>query len=321
MTEAPALALGLAGALRDAVVPALGRADSRRPAGRAPGGDVTLALDEIAEQVIEERLEREGDVAFYSEDRGLVTFGAPRFLLVIDPVDGTRPAAAGLESACVSIAVVPPSEDARLGDVSFGVVQELKSGARFWASRGQGARAVTASDAVIELAPSPNTDLGSLFFAIGTRRPMVSTSIVLEELSDGAGMTGACFNLGSATFDMTRVATGQLDAYVDVGRRVLDEQPRAESAFLALGEGTPCVNFPYDVAAATLIVEEAGGVVTQADGRPLHTQPAVGSSREHGLSVLAAANPVLHRALLEALDRGMVRLGDWLMGAESRGLL
>jgi myo-inositol-1(or 4)-monophosphatase len=134
-------------------------------------------------------------------------------------------------------------------------------------------------------------------------------------------MTGACFNLGSAAFDMTRVAAGQLDAYVDVGRRVLDEEPRTEPAFVALGDGTPCVNFPYDVAAATLILEEAGGVVTQADGRPLDTHPAVGSSREHGLSVVAAGNPALHRALLEAVDRGMARLGEWLMGAQSRGLL
>ena len=80
--------------------------------------------------MIEERLSREGDVGYFSEDRGLVAFGTPRFLLVIDPVDGTRPAAAGLEAACVSIAAVPPSEDARLGDVSFGVVQELAIGRR-----------------------------------------------------------------------------------------------------------------------------------------------------------------------------------------------
>src|SRR5262249_34175073 len=99
-----------------------------------------MAIDEVAERVVEELLAAAGDIAFYSEDRGLVTYGRPRAFLVIDPVDGTRPAAAGLESGCVSVAVVPPSEDARLGDVSFGVVHELKSGQRFWAARGGGAR-------------------------------------------------------------------------------------------------------------------------------------------------------------------------------------
>ena len=134
-------------------------------------------------------------------------------------------------------------------------------------------------------------------------------------------MTGARFDHGSAAFDITRVATGQLDAYVDVGRRVLDEEPRTEPAFLALGQGTPCMNFPYDVAAAVLDGGRGGGVVTQADGRSLAACPAVGSSREHGVSVLAAANPALHRAVLEALDRGMERLAAWLMGAASGGLL
>ena len=84
-------------------------------------------------------------------------------------------------------------------------------------------------------------------------------SVVLEELVDRSGMRGGYFDLGSATFNITRIVTGQLDAYVDVGRRVLDEFPETEAAFLAVGDGNVCTNFPYDVAAATLILEEAGG--------------------------------------------------------------
>ena len=145
MTEPDRLALEVAARVRDAVVPQLGAAGARERVARAPGGDATLAIDEVAERVVEGALAAEGDIGFYSEDRGLVTYGRPRSFLVVDPIDGTRPAAAGLESACVSIAVVPPSEDARLGDVSFGVVHELKSGQRFRASRGGGTRAESAS--------------------------------------------------------------------------------------------------------------------------------------------------------------------------------
>ena len=76
-----------------------------------------------------------------------------------------------------------------------------------------------------------------------------------------------------------------------------------------MGEGSVCTNFPYDVAAAALIVQEAGGVVTHADGRPLDDHPAIGSSRAHGLAVLGAASRELHGLLLDALDRGMRRLG------------
>ncbi|HUF84048.1 MAG TPA: inositol monophosphatase family protein [Acidimicrobiia bacterium] len=299
--------------VRAAVVPHLGTAASRARVARAPGGDATLAIDEVAERVVEERLAAAGDVGFYSEDRGLVTYGRPRAFLVIDPVDGTRPAAAGLESGCVSIAVVPPSEDARLGDVSYGVVRELKSGDRFSARRGAGARGERASGAGIPLEPSRNTDLSALFWTAGLRgRPLLPTSVVLEELVDGSSMGGGYFDLGSAAFNLTRIATGQLDAYVDVGRRIVDDVPATEATFLAVGEGAVCTNFPYDVAAAALIVAEAGGLVTHADGTALDDHPAVGSSRRHGLAVLAAANPRLHQLLLSAVDHGIDRLKERL---------
>lgn len=313
MTEPDRLALEVASRVRNAVRPELGSARARARVARAPGGDATMAIDEVAERVVEDFLAAEGDIGFYSEDRGLVTYGRPRAFLVIDPVDGTRPAAAGLESGCVSVAVVPPSEDARLGDVSFGVVQELKSGQRFFARRGSGSLREGASGDQLPLRLSANTDLRSLFWTAGLRgRPLLPTSVVLEELVDGSSMGGGYFDLGSATFNMTRIVTGQLDAYVDVGRRIVDEYPETEAAFLEVGEGAVCTNFPYDVAAAVLIVQEAGGVATHADGRSLDAHPAVGSSRAHGLAVLAAASAELHGALLVAVDRGMHRLHAWV---------
>jgi myo-inositol-1(or 4)-monophosphatase len=142
--------------------------------------------------------------------------------------------------------------------------------------------------------------------------------VVLEELVDRSGMRGGYFDLGSATFNITRIVTGQLDAYVDAGRRILDEFPQTEAAFLAVGDGSVCTNFPYDVAAAALVLAEAGGVITHADGRPLGDHPAVGSGRAEGLAVLAAASEPLHAALLDALDRGMAHLGSWL-GAQGAG--
>jgi len=309
VNDVDGLAVAAAVAVRAAVRPLLGTAAARPRVGRAPGGDATLAIDEVAEQALERHLAGSGDIGFYSEDRGLVTYGHPRAFLLVDPIDGTRPAAAGLESCCVSIAVVPPSEDARLGDVSFGVVLELKTGDCFTARRGGGARAETGVGEPLRLAPSTNTDLSALFWTAGLRgRPLLPTSIVLEELVDGSGMGGGYFDLGSAAFNLTRIATGQLDAYVDVGRRLVDEVPATEAAFLAAGEGSVCTNFPYDVAAAALIVQEAGGVVTHADGRALDDHPVVGSSRAHGLAVLGAAGRELHGLLLDAIGRGIARL-------------
>jgi myo-inositol-1(or 4)-monophosphatase len=312
------LAVEVAARVQAAVAPHLGTFDARVKVGDAPGGDATLAIDEVAETVVEQCLEAEGDIGFYSEDRGLVRYGEPRAFLVIDPVDGTRPAAAGLESCCVSVAVVPADERATLGQVSFGVVQELKSGQRFTAERGGGVRIDVPGGDPPPVALSTNTDLGALFWTAGLRgRPSLPMSVVLEELVDRSGMRGGYFDLGSATFNITRIVTGQLDAYVDVGRRVLDEFPQTEGAFLAVGDGNVCTNFPYDVAAAALVLTEAGGVITHADGRPIDDHPAVGSGRAEGLAVLAAASAELHADLLAAVNRGITHFGSFLGATKS----
>ena len=170
-TRVHRLALDLAARVRDAVAPSLGDPRARAGVGVAPGGDVTMAIDEIAEHVTTECCAEAGDIAFYSEDQGYVEIGRPRAILLVDPIDGTRPAAAGFESCCVSVAVLPPSRDATLGDVEFGVVHEIKNGHRFFATRGEGAHAERVDGSAMPIARSANTDLRALFFATGDARP------------------------------------------------------------------------------------------------------------------------------------------------------
>ncbi len=301
--------------MRAAVAPSLGAPGARAGVGLAPGGDVTMAIDEIAEQVTEECCAEAGDVAFYSEDRGYVEFGRPRATLLIDPIDGTRPAAAGLESCCVSVAVLPPSLDATLGDVQFGVVHEIKHDRRFVATRGEGAYAELGDGTPVPILLSENVDLRALFWAAGLRgRPALPSIVVLEELIDGCSMHGSFFDLGSCTFDMTRIVTGQLDAYVDMGGLMIRRIPELDAAFRRAGDGRICTNFPYDVAAAALVVTEAGGVVTAADGGPLGPSPAIGSGDGWGVAVLASASRRLHERLLEATENGMQRLRAQVVG-------
>jgi fructose-1,6-bisphosphatase/inositol monophosphatase family enzyme len=135
---------------------------------------------------------------------------------------------------------------------------------------------------------------------------------VLADIVDRAAMHGAYFELGSATFALGCVVTGQLDAYVDPAQRMLDECTGVEPDFRAVGLGSLATNFPYDVAAAALVVSESGGVVSDASGRPLDDRPAVGSGPGFGLSVVAASHPALHEALIESLDQGIDRLAAWL---------
>ena len=301
MTEIHRLTRDLALALRERVLPGLGSHAGREHAGAGEGGDVTFAIDEEAESFLEEYLaERAPDVAFYSEDRGLVDGdGSPEWVLVVDPIDGTRPAMAGLESACVSVAAAPLGDgEPAMGDVSAGCVVEIKSGAVFTATR----------DGAVEPASrlSANTDLGRLFWSYGFRgRPVVPTVRVLEELIDGSSVGGGTFDLGSATFDMTRIVTGQLDAYVEPGPRLVADVPGMREEFERVGGGALLNNSPYDLAAAVLICERAGAIVTDAYGNPLSDRPLLGSGEEFQMSCVTSANRELHDRILGAIDRGV----------------
>src|SRR2546423_6032668 len=80
--------------LRSAALPLLGAHAGRELADepQAEGGDVTFAIDERAEKALEAFLAaRAPRVAYYSEDRGLVAPDGATAVLVVDPVDGTRP--------------------------------------------------------------------------------------------------------------------------------------------------------------------------------------------------------------------------------------
>ena len=296
----------LALALRERVLPHLGSHAARAHDAEAVGGDVTFAIDAEAERELEAFLgERAPDVAFYSEDRGLVEPSGPaRAVLVVDPIDGTRPALAGLESCCVSVAAAPlDSGDPTMGDVTVGCVVEIPSGQVFLAERGAG---------IVEGPPvllSRNERIERMFWTYGFRgRPARPLVAVLGDLIDASSVGGATFELGSAAFDMTRLVTGQLDAYVEPGPRLVDELPGMRAEFERVGGGAVLNNSPYDLAAAALILDEAGAILTDAYGRTLSDRPLLGSSHEFQMSVVAAGNPILHRAVLEAIDAGFARV-------------
>lgn len=224
-------------------------------------------------------------------------------VLVVDPIDGTRPALAGLESCCVSVAAAPFAEGVAMGDVSVGCVVELASGAVFLAERGAG---------LVESPPvrlSGTEVVDRMFWAYGLRgRPARATCEVLGELIDASSVGGASFELGSAAFDMTRVVTGQLDAYVEPGPRMIAEVPGLRTDFERVGRGAVLNNSPHDLAAAALCLTEAGALVTDACGRSLHDRPLLGSGVAHQMSVVAAANEALHGRIIESLDAGIDRL-------------
>src|SRR4051794_8960148 len=139
--------------------------------------------------------DRAPEVSFYPEDRGLVSPAGDRaeWVLVVDPIDGTRPAMAGLESCCVSIALAPHRGDATMGEVTVGCVVEIPSGVVFLAERGRGLVEGP------EVRLSANTRLDRMFWTYGFRgRPARPTAEVIAELIDLSSVGGGAFDLGSA---------------------------------------------------------------------------------------------------------------------------
>jgi myo-inositol-1(or 4)-monophosphatase len=293
----------LALALREKVLPLLGSHAGRAHADAlGAGGDVTFKIDEEAEAMIEPWLaERAPDVCFYSEDRGLV--GDGDWVLVVDPIDGTRPAMAGLESCCVSIALAPHRDGVTMGEVTLGCVVEIPSGTVFLAERGQG----PVEGPQVRL--SANDRLDRMFWTYGLRgRPSRPTVEVIGDLLDASSVGGGTFELGSAAFDMTRLVTGQLDVYVEPGPLLVEEVPGMEEEFRRIGNGELLNNSPYDLAAAVLILEEAGAIVTDARGGTLADRPLLGSGGGYQMSVVASANASLHEQVLASVRAGVARL-------------
>ena len=148
-----------------------------------------------------------------------------------------------------------------------------------------------------------------MFWTYGFRgRPAVPTAIVIEELIDASSVSGGTFDLGSATYDMTRLVTGQLDAYVEPGPRMIDEVDWVRAEFERVGRGAILNNSPYDLAAAALICEEAGVVLTDAAGESLADRRLLGSGHDFQMSCVCAANAELHAAIIRSLDAGIERL-------------
>ncbi len=299
--------LDLALDLRTRVLPELGSHAGRARHREGAGGDVTFAVDEVAEHALAAFIaEHAPHMTFYSEDRGLVSAPEATHVLVVDPIDGTRPAMAGLEAACVAVALAPLGDgEPTMADLEVGCVVEIKSGDWYLARRGGGVRTNR------DVALSANGDVGRMFWAYGFRgRPARATVEVLAELIDASSVGGGTFELGSQAFAMTRVVTGQLDAVVEVGSRLVDEVPGMREAFLRVGGGQILNNSPYDLAAPWLCLVEAGGIVTDGWGAPLDDHRLLGSGHAFQMSSISACNPDLHAQLVRAIDAGIVRLRE-----------
>jgi myo-inositol-1(or 4)-monophosphatase len=309
-SEALAIAERVARSVRDAVRPLLDDPEAGQTAGVAASGDTTFSMDIAAEEALKRAVESAGcPLACYSEDEGLKVFGSdPRWLLIVDPVDGTRPAAAGFEACAVSVAVAHFRKDACCSDVVAGAVYEVRRDRLYRASRGNGAEGIF-DGRTFRLAPAAPPDVRHLRWTLEVvSRPSELNFAAAGPLIDATTLRGGFFVLNSSAFSLCQVAAGRLSGMADLSGRLVADFPDRAELFAELGHGRPMGLWAYDIAAAALIAQEAGCTVTDAYGRPLDGIRLTRTRDEDMASCICAASEQLHAEMMRLLERGLASL-------------
>lgn len=189
----------------------------------------------------------------------------PKFIFLIDPIDGTNNAIKGIPAYGISVAVanVPDGRVATLEDVELGFVSNFSNGNFFEAEKGKGAWLNNE-----EVHPSDIINISSMTLGGFTK----SSTITASKLVDNARRMRV---LGSVVLELSYVASGKYDAFLDLrGSRILD------------------------IAASKLILEEAGGVITNKYGEKLNNKLSIYEKT----IVVAANNEILHNQIVNILN-------------------
>lgn len=233
--------------------------------GVGAGGDLTRKIDATAERAIIGSLKEQGvQFMVVSEELGIEPVGVkPQFSVVMDPIDGTTNAIRGIPFFATSIGV---SSTPRLSGMEAGLVVDLLNGTTFVADRGRGAFLGKAL-----LKPSTTADVGKALVGVDLNAPRsegcLQRSLQLFRKVDKIR------HLGANALELCYVASGAYDAFVDIRDRLR----------------------VTDVAAAWLIIREAGGIMLTPEGRELDA-PLTPTQR---VSFVAAGN----RELCEQIVR------------------
>jgi fructose-1,6-bisphosphatase/inositol monophosphatase family enzyme len=198
--------------------------------GLGADGTPTSYIDKVAEDVALKILAKSlTPVNLLSEEIGFVDFGG-KYVFVLDPVDGTRNAYRGIPFYAVSLAI----GTSKVSDIQYGVVKNIPTGDMFTAEKGHGAFLNMKPIRVCEV---PSSEMLSSI-SLGKNHTMRAGMLSKK---------GNVRSLGSASLEMCMVAISALDYYF-VGKDILRV---------------------IDIAASTLIVREAGGVVKTIRGDDL----------------------------------------------------
>jgi myo-inositol-1(or 4)-monophosphatase len=213
----------------------LGEVEKLQVSLKGPGNFVTAA-DRRAEEIVhEELLKARPDYGFLGEEGGARAGSDKTHRWIVDPLDGTTNFLHGIPHFAVSIALE------RAGAIAAAVTYNPANDELYVAERGKGA---FLNDQRIRVAARRR--LGDAVVGCGLphygRGDAEHLRASRYEIAAAQRNFAGLRRYGSATLDLAWVAAGRLDAYWE---RNLS---------------------PWDMAAGILLVREAGGFVSDADG-------------------------------------------------------
>ncbi len=249
----------IADAVGDAIKDLTNIADGGVILYEGANGTPTARIDDIAEKAALCVLKEDGrSIRLVSEEVGSIVLGErPEFTIILDPVDGTYNAIHGIPFYSISIAV----GGSDLSQIYYGYVKDLVTGDEYSAERAKGAFMNGK-----ELRVADKTNLDEYCVSVNGCTPLM----------DFMNKNNKRIRLmGSASLELCYVASNRLDGFVDVRRRLRIT----------------------DVAAGKLIIEEAGGIVTDDNGAILNS-PLDVKRRVN----IVAANEGIHKELITRLQ-------------------
>jgi myo-inositol-1(or 4)-monophosphatase len=237
------------------------RAGYDRPKEIAYKGEVDLITDSDrrSEELVVSRLrQRFPDHAIIAEEGSRKEAAGAKYCWHVDPLDGTTNFAHGYPCFCVSLGLL---ED---GEPIAGVVLNPVYDELFAAARGEGAY-LNKQRIHVSSVPSLSQSLVATGFPTHHRKKSANINYYWEFTLRSHGVRRD----GAAALDMCAVASGRFDGFWEFGLK------------------------SWDTAAGTILVREAGGMVTDIDGKPFRP----------GARVVIATNGKIHGEMREIIER------------------
>lgn len=195
--------------------------------------DLVTEVDKLAEETIIHHIQKAyPNHAILSEECGMVGNEKSEYTWIIDPLDGTKNYVCGFPHFAISIAV-KRGDQLEAACIYDPIRQDL-----FTAAKGKGAQLNSRRIRVSDTIQLENA-------LVGTGFPFLNTGAqesYLAQFSNVLPKVADIRRAGAAALDLAYVACGKLDAFWE-----------------------PTLK-PWDIAAGALLIQEAGGVITDYQG-------------------------------------------------------